>query len=49
MSRKITFWLANGDRTYNIYAEPITDKRGKIIGVITVSLDITKGSTKKKS
>ena len=49
MRKIITFDLSTGDVTYDVYGEPITDKDRKIIGVITISLDVTKKSSQKKN
>ncbi|MGM7703835.1 helix-turn-helix domain-containing protein [Pseudalkalibacillus sp. Hm43] len=48
MRKKIHFPLSEGENTYDVYGEPIRDKNGKVIGVITISLDVTKRSKAKK-
>lgn len=48
MRRKINFPLSKGESTYDIYGEPISDKNDEIIGVITISLDVTKKTNKKR-
>ncbi|WP_349409034.1 helix-turn-helix domain-containing protein [Pseudalkalibacillus sp. SCS-8] len=46
MRKKIKFPLTHGESIYDVYGEPILDKQGKTIGVITISLEITKKSQK---
>lgn len=49
MRKKINFPLSNGESTFDIYGEPIIDKNGEIVGVITISLDVTKKPISKRS
>ncbi len=39
---RIEFSLSEGNRIYDITAEPLKDEKGLIIGATTASLDITK-------
>ena len=39
--REISFILSDGERAYDIYAEPKSNSIGKIIGLTTTALDIT--------
>ncbi len=48
MRKKIHFPLSGGENTYDVYGEPIRDKNGEVIGVITISLDVTKRNKAKK-
>lgn len=39
--RKITFPLSSGNHTYYVFGEALLNKKGEIVGAVTVSMDIT--------
>lgn len=40
--REISFPLSDGVRIYDVYAKPLFDRTGKVIGAVTASTDITR-------